>query len=236
MQKSEAVPDVKKLPAGFHDFGGMKIGMVPTESLTRRRKNYRAMTEPELAALRNSVEKFGFKSFIVVAPGAEKGSYEVVDGHHRWQTAQGLNMPEVPVVLLEQDPNGTDLAMLSFNVQADVIPDVYVDFLKELSDKLGTEQLAAFTGIDDSFLKDLESTLKSVSVGDIDLGTGESGDTSDRSRGSAVNISLPSTDEVHALLDWAVGYFNAPTPADAVLAALRSLSSQFHAAKEAPQR
>jgi len=219
--KDIAVP---QLPPGFHDFGGMKIGMVATEQLVRRRTNYRAMTEPELAALRNSVEKFGFKSFIVVAPGKEKDTYEVVDGHHRWQTAQSLNMPNVPVVMLEQDANGTDLAMLSFNVQADVIPDVYVDFLKELTDKLGTETLAAFTGIDDSFLKDLGATLQQVKVGDIDLGTGSAEDAgSDRSRGAAINVSFPSTPEVAELLAWLQEVFKSKTPADALLAAMRHL-------------
>lgn len=212
-----------QLPPGFHSFGGMKLGMVPTASLSRRRTNYRAMPESSMAALRNSVEKFGFKSFIVVAPGKEKDTYEVVDGHHRWETAQSLNMPEVPVVMLEQDSNGTDLAMLSFNVQADVIPDVYVDFLKEMTDKIGTETLASFTGISDDFLSDLTKTLQQVSVGEINLGTGLAEDTADRSRGSALNVSLPSSPEVMMLLTYFKEVFKTPTDSDTIVAALKHL-------------
>ncbi len=216
------------LPAGFHDFGGMKIGMVETKKLVRRRTNYRAMTDAERAALKTSVEKFGFKSFIVVAPGKEKDTFEVVDGHHRWQTAQDLQMAQVPVVMLEQDANGTDLAMLSFNVQADVIPDVYVDFLQELNARVGSQTLAAFTGIDDAFLADLGKTLEQVKVGEINLGTGTAEETgADRSRGAAVHLSLPSTDEVNALLQQMQTTFKAATPSDAVLAALRFLRDSW---------
>jgi hypothetical protein len=212
----------------------MKIGMVPTAKLQRRRTNYRAMTDPELAALRNSVEKFGFKSFIVVTKGKEDDTYDVVDGHHRWQTAQSLKMENVPVVMLEQDANGTDLAMLSFNVQADVIPDVYVDFLKELSDRLGPDTLAAFTGIDDAFLKDLGATLQAVNVGEINLGTGAEDDTSDRSRGSAINISLPSTPEIESILKQMMEVFRVNTPAEAVLAALKHLRDMWAPKEKKP--
>lgn len=225
--------EAQPLPAGFHDFGGMKIGMVETRKLVRRRTNYRAMTDAERAALKNSVEKFGFKSFIVVAPGKDKGTFEVVDGHHRWQTAQDLKMEQVPVVMLEQDANGTDLAMLSFNVQADVIPDVYVDFLQELNARVGSQTLAAFTGIDDNFLADLGRTLEQVKVGEISLGSDAEEDVgADRSRGAAVHLSLPSTDEVNALLQQMQTAFKMPTPSDAVLAALRFLRDSWTANKE----
>ena len=221
MAKETSSP--QQLPPGFHNFGGMKLGMVPTSSLTRRRTNYRAMPEASMAALRNSVEKFGFKSFIVVAPGKQDGTFEVVDGHHRWETAQSLNMPEVPVVMLEQDSNGTDLAMLSFNVQADVIPDVYVDFLKEMTDKIGTDTLASFTGITDDFLADLTKTLQQVNIGEINLGTGQADDTADRSRGNALNVSLPSTSEVTKLLAYFKDVFKTPTDSDTILTALKHL-------------
>lgn len=209
----------------FHDLGGLKVGTVPLETLKQRRTNYRHMDDRSYAALQSSIKKFGFKSFVVVVQGKEQGTFEVIDGHHRWQAARDLKMPNVPVVLLEgADADGADLAMLSFNVTAEIIPDVYLDFLKELDSRVGADTLAAFTGLDDTFLKDLNKTLQEVKVGDIQLGL--PGDESDRSRGAAINASFPNTPEVVDLLNWAQSYFQAKTPAEGIIACLKDARSK----------
>src|SRR5262245_58128420 len=67
---------------GIVSLGGMRVGLVEASRIKQRRDNPRAMKPKELEALRKSVERFGFKSFVVVEELAP-GEYGIVDGHHR---------------------------------------------------------------------------------------------------------------------------------------------------------
>jgi len=177
------------------------------------------MTEAQKATLRKSIESFGFKSLIAVEP-YDDGTFGVLDGHHRWEAAQAMGLKEVPVVLIDSDEDGFDLAMLSFNVTADIIPDVYLDFLSELDSRVGPEMLASFTALDEGFLKDLGDTLSNADL-DIDLGLNDA--THDRSRGGSLTIILPATPEVKAMLATLRSRFGVPTDAEACLSALREV-------------
>ena len=212
----------------FIQFGDMQVGLVPTAALRQRRPNYRQMKDADFEALKASVARFGFKSFILVTVGVEAGTYEVVDGHHRWKTAVEKGIPQVPVVLLTADEagdGGLDFAMLSFNVTADILPDVYLDVLKELGDKYGGEEVGKFTGLTEAFIADLVTTLDATTLTDI---TDESKLTSDSSRGRSQAVLLPNTKEVQDLVAEAQTLMHVNTAAEAVLIALKEAVERRH--------
>lgn len=207
--------------AKFHQIGDMTVGLVPTESLVRRRDNYRAMDASEMRTLRTSIERLGFKTFLLVAPAGDK--YEVLDGHHRWEAATKAGMAEVPVVVLEGTEDERDLAMLSFNVTAKVLEDRYMDFLTEMAERVGAEELAAFSAVDQKLLEDLASA-ETPDFGDGLEAELEVGDMSQPSEaGSMLTIKLPRSPEVIAWLAYAKEFYEVDEPWEAVMASLRDL-------------
>jgi hypothetical protein len=200
----------------LHDLGdGLRVGRIPLNLISHRRANYKAMGETAMATLRASVEKYGFKTLVVVTPQPD-GTYGIVDGHHREKVARERGMKDVPVVVLEGvDPMDADLAMLSFNPPpGDLIPDVYVDFLKELDAKAGREELAVLAGLEPGFLEDIMSALPTVDG----LAEEESAQGGDKSRGQAITIMLPRTAE--PILKNVQALFPAATLSDSVMKAL----------------
>jgi hypothetical protein len=231
--KSKRAKKEKSVPKGFQQFGPMIIGFVSTNNFVRRRENYRAMDEVEMATLQTSLEANGFQGLIVACEGTKPGTFEILDGHHRWEAAQALGVPEVPVALLSGDEDAKDLAMLSFNVTGSVKPDIYVDFLAEMSRRVGADILAQYTAVDRDFLADLAEVSSLDSALAKDLGTAEDDKTSDHSRGRALTIILPRSDEVVALLKWACAHYGVKGEGDAVLAALRDCHENLGSADEA---
>ena len=211
----------KQLPKGFQQFGAMTIGMVSPKQMVRRRQNYRAMDAEGMATLKASLGEIGFQGLILATKGKERDTYEILDGHHRWQAATEMNLGEIPVVLIDGNADKKDLAMLSFNVTADILPDVYVDFLAEMNLRVGPEMLAKFTAVDQDFLAEL--TAVAAPGNDLleSLGPTGTDKTSDHSRGRAITVILPRSDEAVALLQWAVSHYEASGEGEAVLSALR---------------
>lgn len=205
----------------FHDIAGLKIGAVPLTALVQRRTNHQRMTAESFTALQNAVQRFGFQSAIVVIEGERRGTFEVIDGHHRWDAAIAAGMKVIPAILVDKGlANGGDLvAMLSFNLKAELVPEDYLGLLREISAVMPTEEIGRFTGLDDAFLNDLLSTVKTAELAEPDEG-GEDG--SDRSRGGGVMFTLPRTEEIEALLASARAKAGVATDTDAVLAALRA--------------
>ena len=109
------------------------------------------------AALKANVEKLGFQSFIVVKEGGKPGTYEVIDGHHRWAALESLGRETAPVVVLPKSVSkaDADLAMLSFNLSAEILPDEFYELVRDVQAQLGEAELAALTGLNEDFLKQL---------------------------------------------------------------------------------
>ncbi len=184
---------------GLLQLGAMRVGLVEIKRLVQRRTNPRRMSDVEYATLKKSVERFGFKTFIVVEE-IKPGQYGVIDGHHRWKLALEHKMERVPVVLLDSDTDATwnDLAMLTFNVSGDPIEEEFVDLLAELTQKLGAEDVAAFTALDPDFLENFEKDMKDTIE---DLAKDTKSDEEHRARGHAITIELPRVDGVKELLE-----------------------------------
>lgn len=199
----------------------MRLGMVEIDRLEQRRDNPRAMSQPEFETLKRSMDRFGFKSFVVVEEIAP-GRYGVIDGHHRWRAATERKMDRVPVVLLD---NGTekswaDLAMLTFNVTGDPQEDKFIDLVSELTKTLGHEVTAAFTALDPGFLENfgqqMEEAMASVgpTEGSPDQGSGGW-------QGRPISVELPRAEDVKDLLQAVTALTGEKVVGQAVLIVLR---------------
>ena len=135
---------------------GMKVGLVPLSLVHNRRTNYRKMTVEQERQLRASIDKFGFRTLVVLQTESN-GTYGIIDGHHRVAEATRRGMPEIPAVVLEVSALDADLGMFSFNVTAETIPSEYYDFIKELQITTTNEELSQHTGLSQEFLMDLRS-------------------------------------------------------------------------------
>jgi hypothetical protein len=219
--------------------GKLTVGLLPTTCLTQRSKNYQRMSEAAFAALRASMADNGAASFILVAETKARGVFEVLDGHHRWQAAEAEGIAEVPVVLwtkrstADQDEVGRDLAMLQFNVRAEVDAGAFVNRLHDLSLRMDKAALSLRTAVAPEFIASLTVQMPSAALLGADAQADASGAASpepekgpDRSRGGALMVMLPNTDDVRALLANARTVLAVATDADAVLALLRTVVSQ----------
>ncbi len=211
----------------------MTIGMVSPSQMVRRRENYRKMDEEGMETLKASLTANGFKGLILATKGKEPDTFEILDGHHRWQAATEMKLPEIPIVLIDGDADKKDLAMLSFNVTADILPDVYVDFLSEMNTRVGPEMLAKFTAVDQDFLAELTELASDTNELLASMGgAGGTDKTSDHSRGRAITVILPRSDEAVSLLKWAVGHYQASGEGEAVLSALRDCHEHLAASDD----
>lgn len=225
--------------------GEREFGLVPLASLVQSRENYRRMTPESFEALKESIRVNGFSSAILVArlPGEQ---YRVVDGHHRWQAAEECGLTAVPAVLLthEEASNATTLAMLTFNISAEIQSEPYLALIRELQAGFDADALARAVALPKSFLDDLAATF-AAEVPDVESASGPDGTavlppsttSVDRSRGTVMTVPLPRSPEVAELLGHArvkaVEAGLAPTDSQAVLWALRE--ARKHSASPAAQ-
>lgn len=135
--------------------GDMEVGLVPLSQITTRRDNYRKMSSLQMQALRKSIDRFGFKTLVAVE--RTKTGFAIIDGHHRVDVLREKGAESVPVVILE--PNHSkdelDLAMVTFNITGDVMPDKFYDLITELEASLGLEEVAEATAVSVDFLSEL---------------------------------------------------------------------------------
>jgi len=81
-----------------------KVQWVPTEQISANDYNPNSVAPPEMELLQLSIESDGFTQPIVVWQA--NGSYEVVDGFHRYKVGKLLNMSHLPVVIINQERSG----------------------------------------------------------------------------------------------------------------------------------
>lgn len=77
--------------------------MVPTASLRPNTWNPNVQSDVVKRAERESITTYGFIDPVTVRPHPDGNGYEIIDGEHRWEMAQELGIPDIPVIPLELD-------------------------------------------------------------------------------------------------------------------------------------
>lgn len=209
---------------GLIQLGELRVGLVETSRLSARRDNPRAMSKAEYAALQKSVERFGFKSFVVVEE-LEPGRYGVIDGHHRWKVAVEQGMERIPVVLIDGAKSDMDLAMLTFNITGTPTDESYFDLLSDLMKSFDTPELAAALAISSDFLADMSLHVDTISAGEQferdPLRVRAGRDEENRWQAHPIRVDMHDTPEVRELLAKARTETEQATDGQAVFEILR---------------
>lgn len=227
---------------GIVQIGPMRIGFVKPGAVSQRRDNPRAMSEPELNALRSSIDSLGFKSFVLVEE-QKPGQYGIIDGHHRVQVLNEKKAARIPVVLVDKgtDPNHVDLAMLSFNVTGSPNGPVFVDFVRDLVERMGTETVASHVGMEAGFLDDLAKTMDEALAAATEateaiLGNADEGGEAEQFwQGRPLRIELANTPEHRQLIADVRRLSGAETDGQAVIAAMQAYVLVHESAQSAAE-
>jgi len=78
-----------------------RIVTLPVSSIKPNDWNFNVMTPRLYEKAKASIKKFGFVAPVVVRPLGD-GTYELVDGEHRWKAAVELGLTHIPAVVLEE--------------------------------------------------------------------------------------------------------------------------------------
>lgn len=87
--------------------------LIDTNLLQPNPWNPNKVAKPEMQLLETSIKKSGFCFPLIVIKNGDK--YMIVDGYHRHILAQKLNMPQVPVVVLDEPMRELMAATIRFN-------------------------------------------------------------------------------------------------------------------------
>lgn len=231
--------------------GGLIIGEVSVDDLHIRRKRFRRMDYSQVAALKDSVSRLGFRDPITIIP-RKRGGFDVIDGHHRLDEASSRDDSFLPAIVLTDrggdivNPTEADLSMLRFNyITANTDGEQYLEFLHDMKDGgIPLEDIARATAKDvdaveelvGAFVADLDAgeVLEPGSKGEEDktrydsatpFGAAETDKvTHESSRGIPIIVPLPGTEEVKDLLRRCEEVFGVQSYSEAVVLALRAVA------------
>lgn len=99
------------------EFPCMKVQMAPRAKLEANAYNPNSVSADKMQLLRQSIEDNGFCFPIVTIYDAERDVFVIIDGFHRFVISgpDWLDLPEVPVVVLDHDLSKRQIATVQFN-------------------------------------------------------------------------------------------------------------------------
>ena len=129
-----------------------------------RRNNFRKMNPQQLAGLKASIARLGFKSLVTVNV-EDDGTFGIIDGHHRYEEACAEGLQTLPCVFLRLNKVDADWGMLSFNISAETQAGEFNALLKEIMEQ-GADlvELAAVSDVSVDYL----NMLTQADIGVID--------------------------------------------------------------------
>lgn len=192
---------------------GLDLQEVPVGALRPNTWNPNEQTPRVSAAVRESIDAFGFIDPVLVRPHPDGDGYEIVDGEHRWQAAIDNGDSEVAVIV--RDLSDTDAKRLTVILnetrgQADVIG--LATLLDSLAQEMPVDELIMGLPYTPDELGDL------IKMADLDWNT--TGD-----------VARKATGEEHESAGWET--INCRVPADVKLQAEAAFDT-FWSGKEPP--
>lgn len=133
-------------------FPCLAIKMVDRELLQANNYNPNNVPKDKMELLRQSIIDNGFCFPIVTIWSEEDGKYIIIDGFHRYTMCQPewLDLPQVPVVVLEHDLSKRMAATIQFNKARGVhAVDGDADIVRALIEQgLSEDEISKHLGID----------------------------------------------------------------------------------------
>lgn len=133
-------------------FPCLQTRMVARERLRANNWNPNSVSSDKMELLRQSILDNGWCFPIVVIYDVESDVFVIVDGFHRWTIAQPdwLDIPEVPVVVLEHTIAQRMVATIQFNKARGVHQvDLDAEVIRALIEQgMTDEEIATHLGID----------------------------------------------------------------------------------------
>lgn len=133
-------------------FPCLQTRMVARDRLVANNWNPNAVSADKMALLRQSILDNGWCFPIVVIHDADQDAFVIIDGFHRWTIAQPewLDLPEVPIVVLDHAMAQRMIATIQFNKARGVHQvDLDAEVIRGLIGQgMTDEQIATHLGID----------------------------------------------------------------------------------------
>jgi ParB/RepB/Spo0J family partition protein len=121
-----------------------KIKQIALSKLFAHPDNPNVMSEATFRKLVRNIERTGLYEPIVVRPHPDKkGSFQIINGHHRVKALERLGRKEADCVVWDVDDEQTAVLLTTLNRLAgsDILAKK-VELLKKLTEQMGTAQLA----------------------------------------------------------------------------------------------
>jgi site-specific DNA-methyltransferase (adenine-specific)/modification methylase len=125
--------------------------MVPLESIVDKLQ-VRKLSASGLKRIQDSMKRSGFLSnYPLIVSNASNGSYRLVDGNHRYESAKALGIAEVPCVIEQEMTEGElyKLALQSNDAAETVVPSTLVtfaEFVWSRSEQYTQQEIAEMLG------------------------------------------------------------------------------------------
>jgi ParB-like chromosome segregation protein Spo0J len=141
---------------------------LPLSSLIALRRNPQYLTEKQNEALKESIQREGFLSPVLVRKNGKR--YEVLSGNHRVGAARELNLERIPCVIMEHctQRQAQRIAVNMNSIHGDPNVELLAPFLAEMDDKTLGEIFLPKISIGEliEFDRTLELRLAELSVPD----------------------------------------------------------------------
>jgi ParB family chromosome partitioning protein len=177
----------------------IKVESVEINKLHKQSRNPNSMGEAEMAALRASIEEYGFLQPILVR--SREDGFEIVDGHHRRDVMASMGATTIPAVVVDNlSRRQIDMLQLAMNknrgsLQLDVVEAIFRDLME---DGLSDRELLA-TGYSDEDVNRLLK-LSAADTAPVKAG-GASSDMELPSRPVSLEIPMESAEQLRIVKD-----------------------------------
>lgn len=121
----------------------MKIEDIEHELIHPAKDNPNEMDTATMKALRSDIENNGFVQPVLVRPDPEgEGTYEIVDGEHRWRVLGEMGLASVPCVVTEADDTDAAIRRITMNrLRGQFVPVRLAHLLADLNQRIPEDEI-----------------------------------------------------------------------------------------------
>lgn len=146
-----------------------QIKTIKLEKLKAHPDNPNKMSKANLRKLIANIERTGMYEPLIVRPHPKtKGSYQIINGHHRWQALKQLKYETADTVVWDVDDQQVNILLITLNrLQGSDNLGKKLELLKKLKDKIKPAELSRFlpqSKAQINKLTSLENSLSTIKV------------------------------------------------------------------------